>query len=149
MALHGAGELQCRLGMVWQALGSVILGDDGKLVFPKVAKAPAIYRLLVRAAHGESLYIGESDNLARRFGNYRNPGPTQQTSRRINALLLVALKEGAEVAVAAVMEGAWIDWGKGKENADLSSKVVRCLFENMAISDGGGSSVKLLNKARP
>ena len=31
------------------------------------------------------IYIGESDNLRRRLaGNYRNPGPSRQTSLRIN-----------------------------------------------------------------
>ena len=141
------GGFECRLGMSWEPLGRVTLGDDGRLTFPKAVKAPALYRLRIRLGERESVYIGETDNLSRRFGNYRNPGPSQQTSRRINATLLGALQGGAEIAVAIVRSGAWIDWGTGSQEADLSSKVVRCLFENAAISDGDGHNIEMLNRA--
>jgi hypothetical protein len=133
--------------MSWEPLGRVRLGDDGRLTFPKAVKAPALYRLRIRLGEHESVYIGETDNLSRRFGNYRNPGPSQQTSKRINAKLLETLRDGAEIAVAIVRSGAWVDWGTGAQEADLSSKVVRCLFENAAISNGGGHDVEMLNKA--
>jgi len=42
------------------------------------------------------VYIGESDNLRRRRAeNYRNPAPRQQTSLRINAILVDHLTSGA------------------------------------------------------
>lgn len=145
--LDGASGFTCHLGMAWEPLGRVTAGDDGRLVFPKVAKAPALYRLCVRQGGRDAIYIGESDNLLRRFGNYRNPGPTQQTSKRINAKLRDALKAGAEIAVAVVLSGAWIDWGTGPQDADLSSKVIRCLFENAAISSSGAEDVEILNRA--
>lgn len=146
-ALDVGGGFTCRLGMAWEPLGRVTMGDDGRLVFPKVPKAPALYRLRTRHGGRDAVYIGESDNLSRRFGNYRNPGPTQQTSKRINAKLKDALDAGAEIAVAVVLAGAWLDWGSGPQDADLSSKVIRCLFENAAISAGGGKDVEMLNRA--
>lgn len=145
--LDGASGFACRLGMAWEPLGRVTAGEDGRLVFPKVAKAPGLYRLCIRQGGKDAVYIGETDNLSRRFGNYRNPGPTQQTSKRINAKLLDALRAGADIAVAVVLSGAWIDWGAGPQDADLSSKVIRCLFENAAISAGGAEDVEMLNRA--
>jgi hypothetical protein len=76
--------MECKLGMQWNPIGRVAHGDGGRLLFPEVAQVPAIYRFRILGSGGEALYVGETDNLARRFGNYRNPGPTQQTSLRIN-----------------------------------------------------------------
>lgn len=123
--------------------GALRRGKTGGWCF----RSPALYRLSIRLGGNEAVYIGETDNLSRRFGNYRNPGPSQQTSKRIHAKLKDALKAGAEIAVAVVLGGAWIDWGKGQQEADLSSKIIRCLFENAAIADGGSQQVEMLNRA--
>lgn len=142
-----AGGFVCRLGMAWKPLGRVTAGEDGRLVFPKAERSPALYRLSISIGGDDAIYIGETENLSRRFGNYRNPGPSQQTSKRINAKLKDALEAGAEIAVSVVLGGAWIDWGKGPQEADLSSKVIRCLLENAAIADGGSQQVEMLNRA--
>lgn len=47
------------------------------------------------------MYIGETDNLRRRLSsNYRSPGPSQQTSLRVNALLRAHLAAGGRVDLA-------------------------------------------------
>ncbi len=52
-------------------------------------------------------YIGETDNLRRRLSsNYRNPGPSQQTSLRINRLLREHLGRGGAVKL-------WVATGAG------------------------------------
>jgi len=139
---------QCSLAMEWRSLGRILMDEQPRLIFPKVADVPAIYRFRLRQGKKESLYIGETDNLRRRFGNYRNPGPTQQTSLRINALLKMALKNGAEISVSAIMSGAWVDLGAGRKPADLSSKIVRGLFENAAMLACGGIEIEMLNRAK-
>lgn len=48
--------------------------------------------------------IGESDNLERRSGNYRNPSEKRQTSLRINALLREHLDRAGQVAAACAAE---------------------------------------------
>jgi predicted GIY-YIG superfamily endonuclease len=93
----------------------------------------------------ESIYIGESDNLWRRFGNYRNPGPSQQTSLRINAVLKSWLEAGGEISVA-IMDEAWIDAETGQEKGDLSKKSIRRMFENFAVSSSHGDDVESLNR---
>jgi hypothetical protein len=79
------------------------------------------------------LYIGETDNLHRRLaGNYRNPGPTQQTSLRINATLTQRLAGGGGVALAAATHASvWL--GGAERPLDLSSEAGRLLAESAAI----------------
>ena len=147
-SLETIEHVDLSLCLDWLALGAVTLDDGGRLEFPTAARLPAIYRFTIRHPGGkEARYVGEAVDLARRFGNYRNPGPTQPTSLRINAKLKEALAAGAEISVAAVVGDAWIDSGEMRIVADLHSKVVRCLLENAAIITGGGADIEMLNKA--
>jgi hypothetical protein len=138
--------IKLQLGMEWKPIGRVMLDDAGRLVFPAVPRAPGLYRFRFRAAGREGVYIGESDNLARRFAHYRNPGPTQQTNLRLNAKFKDALAAGAEISVATISANAWIERSGHRQTADLSSKAVRCLFENAALLDGG-KDVDALNRS--
>ncbi|HWE73697.1 MAG TPA: hypothetical protein VG328_11100 [Stellaceae bacterium] len=130
----------------WIPLGRVTLSETSTLVFPRSPTAPGLYRFRIRKESRESLYVGETENLARRFGNYRHPGPTQQTSMRINVRLRADLKAGADVSVACVTEGAWITSPSGAEKpADFTLKAVRCLLENAAIIASNGTEIECLN----
>jgi hypothetical protein len=126
-------------------LGFVASDGYGQLVFPNQPAVPAIYRFQFRSDEREQRYIGETDNLSRRFAHYRKPGPTQDTNLRINALFLAALREGGEIAVSVVTD-AWINSGHGRETADLSSKVVRRVIENVALLDCARAEIESLNK---
>ncbi|MGN7437583.1 MAG: DUF7662 domain-containing protein [Alcanivorax sp.] len=133
--------------MVWQPLGKVIL-EQGRLSFPRVDIIPALYRFRIRRADcPEAVYVGETVNLRRRFGNYRNPGASQKTSLRINSVLTQALENGAEISISVITQDAWIDDGSGQQVLDLSSKVSRCFLENAAILNGCGIDIDSLNKA--
>src|SRR3546814_9499323 len=55
--------------------------------------------LIVRAGNRTTVYVGEAVNLKRRFGNYRRPGATQQTSLRLNALLIEAIGQCGAITV--------------------------------------------------
>ena len=83
-------ELDVQVRMRWHLAAAVMLDDAGRLVFPLLPHSPGIYRLTLADASGQTrsqVYVGESEDLRRRTGHYRRPGPTQQTSLRINALL--------------------------------------------------------------
>ena len=134
-----------RLGMTWVVLGSVSLDKDGEIVFPLTPSEPAIYRFVIKRPE-ESRYIGESVNLARRLRHYRKPAATQETNLRLNALLKAAIEARAEVTMSAVLGGAWIEVGGERQEANLKSKVIRCLLENAAILDCSGC-VEILNMA--
>ncbi|MFA4994063.1 MAG: GIY-YIG nuclease family protein [Bdellovibrionales bacterium] len=137
-----------RLEMEWRPLGKILRDQHGKLLFPKTERCPAIYRFRIRYTDSEAIYIGETDNLKRRFGNYRNPGPSQKTSLRINAILNRATEKKAEIAVSVVVENALITRENKTEIADLSSKFVRCIFENAAILESETTNVEILNKVK-
>jgi hypothetical protein len=67
---------------------------------------------------------------------------------RLNAEFVRELDVGAEISVAAVTGGAWIDWGAGPVIADMSSIATRCLLENAAILDDGAAGVESLNRGQ-
>jgi len=140
-----AQVFECRIGFQWQPLGTVCVEANGRLIFPNAPAVPGIYRFRIRHNGTEARYIGETENLSRRFGHYRNPGPTQQTNLRINARFLEVLGAGAEIGVSTV-SSAWTDRGNGHEAADLSSRAVRRMIENAAIWAGSGADIETLNR---
>ncbi len=91
--------------------------------------SPAVYRFTLGYLTGhERHYVGESDNLARRMGNYRHPGPTQPTNQRLHKRVVDTISGGAQVQLAAVLT-AELDG----EALDLRSKAARRLVENAAL----------------
>jgi hypothetical protein len=141
----GAGSLDCRIGMTWVKLGRVLL-DAGRLRFPKAPLQPGLYRFRIRGSASAALYIGETENLARRFLLYANPGASQQTNLRLNAKFREALSGDSQVAVAVMTTGAWIEFDGSREITDFSSKAMRRLFEHAAIVASAGEAVEPLNR---
>jgi hypothetical protein len=78
------------------------------------------------------IYIGESDNLRRRAGHYRNPGPTQQTSQRIHHELLTHLAAGGTVTMS-VATSAEIETDGRSAPLPLARKTARVLAEHAAL----------------
>ncbi|BEV45232.1 hypothetical protein CRBSH125_14150 [Afipia carboxidovorans] len=109
---------------------------------PTVEATAGLYKFSASYPDGRlANYIGESENLRRRFGHYRNPGPTQQTSLRINSWLKELASDNGEVLVAvatqAILDGV---------EADLSKKAARRMFEQMAILLEQAEDVESLNR---
>ena len=139
-------ELMCALRLNWIPKGRVTLDVQGKVLFPSAPASAGLYRFKTRYPDGQfAIYVGESENLKQRFSNYRNPGPTQQTSLRINAWLVDLLSSGGEIS-AAVVEDARMTTKRGETTADLSIKSVRRLFEQLAISLEHASEIETLNR---
>lgn len=142
-----ADELTGGLRIIWTALGPAVIDSSGKLGFPKLPTSPGLYRFSVLKLDGtRSEYIGETDNLQRRFAHYRNPGPTQATNLRLNALFRQSLSEGGQIDISVAVEKAWISWGRSEVNADFRSKYVRRLFENFVLAADGGVEIDSLNR---
>jgi hypothetical protein len=119
----------------WTATGAVTLDPAGKPFFGALESRAGLYRMTVTGAGlaRPKIYIGETDNLRRRLsGNYRNPGPRQQTSLRINALLCEHLGAGGSVALAVATEVDLRVAGVA-EKLDLTRKAARLLAENAAL----------------
>jgi len=128
-------RVDVRVVLCWQPAGRVAFDAAGKLLFPNVDDAPGLYRLSAAGIGDQPsrLYVGETDNLRRRLaGNYRNPGPTQQTSLRINALLRDHLTAGGTVELA-VATAAVVHLDGHARQLDLTRKASRLLAENAAL----------------
>lgn len=115
---------------------TLTLDRAGRLAFPDVAARPGLYRITLTSAPAPSrsrVYIGETDNLRRRFSQYRNPGPTQWTNQRLHALLHQHLTNvgTAEIATAEAVDVAVT--GNPTQPLDLARKSNRLLAENAAL----------------
>jgi hypothetical protein len=145
---HGwdtADKVLVGIGFTWRPLGRVVLDERNRLAFPKAPATPGLYRFTILKAGATARYVGESDNIERRFANYRNPGPTQPTNVRLNERFLADLANGAEIAVAIATEGVHLNRGDGPAAPDLSVKSVRLLIESAALQLGG-EDIESLNR---
>lgn len=140
------GRVNVLIDMGWRHLGAVALSPEGQLIFPAAPAAPALYRLRLIGKSGHRHYIGESINLRRRFGNYRNPGPTQQTSIRINEVLHSHLAAGGRIEADVILSGIALQCDGQPRKADLSDKQTRRLLEQAALVADGGIDIESLNR---
>ncbi len=134
------------IGFSWTTLGAIEIDNNAKLVFPKAAALPAIYRIRIHIRSKRSVYVGEAQNLRRRFGNYRTPGPSQRTSLRINGYLLKVLRAGGAAYIDAVYDDAWAALPNGKHELDFSKKHERVLFEHAALVLEHNRQKEVLNR---
>ena len=137
--------LGCQIQMTWAPIGRVILRND-RLEFPAAEPTSAVYRFRLRGASGQAIYFGESQNLRQRFSLYQNADVSQQTNFRLKNLFIEALRSGAEIGVAMITAGAWIDLNGTRLTADFTSKVVRRIFEHAAILGSDGTAIDSLNR---
>lgn len=125
--------VEVRVRLQWRAAGELTLDASGKPAFGPLEAAPGLYRLELASLNEQQrplVHFGETDNLRRQLsGNYRNPGPSQQTSARINGLLREHLARGGSVSLSLVTEvDAEVDGVP--QRLDLSTKAARLPAES-------------------
>ncbi len=148
-----AEEVAVSVRFSWQHLGPVTLDADGKVAFPRpLPQAPGLYRMhFISDQSGQPgppvrFYFGETDNLRRRLGsNYRNPGPSQQTSLRVNEALRTHLAVGGQVTLAVALSVELSERDSGPEPLDLTRKAGRLLAESAALVLAQRAGVQLEN----
>ena len=125
------------VGFAWRDAAKVTLDIQEKLAFPPLPQIAGLYRLTLISRLGQHrprVYIGETDNLARRLAvNYRNPGPSQQTSLRVNAFLREHLDAGGVIRLAVTTVAMVQLAGRDKQEVDLTRKAARLLAESAAL----------------
>lgn len=131
----------------WREIGEVRLGPDGKLVMPDPGALPGIYRFRLAGDGAPSVYIGESDDLRRRFGHYRNPGPSQRTNVRMNERMRARLAAGGIVQVAVVAE-ADLRVAECAEPLDLERRASRLLLEEHLLGEARDGGVEVVENIR-
>jgi hypothetical protein len=138
-----------RVGFGWQPVGAVVLDAGGKLRFPSLPDAAGLYRLSLNGTDDVPglVYIGETESLRRRLAvTYRNPGPSQLTNQRVNAILRDHIARGGAVNLA-VATAAVVHLRGQPQPLDLTRKASRLLAENAALVhayvNGGADIVNL------
>lgn len=143
-AMFGSG-IATSLTADWVPTGEVTLSQS-KLVFPEVPKEAGVYRFRLSGEGRLRSYIGESANLRARFGFYRNPGPTQATNLRLNALMIEHLEEEGAIGLDLITQIGELMEGNFKKERSLSDKAVRRLLEQAAIVADDATEIESLNR---
>ena len=127
----------------WLDAGKVTLDHSAKPVFGRLPAAPGIYRFSLTDAEGRlvGVYVGESDNLFRRMGNYRNPGPTQPTNQRLHARIIEVIEAHGQVTLAVSTTATIND-----DPLDLSTRPGRLLAENLALVKAARQGLPIENR---
>lgn len=137
--IHVSVELE------WQPIGQVRLDESGRPAFPKASLRPGLYSFQFDRAGDRTIYIGETDQLDRRFQHYRTPGPSQRTNLRPHALICETLKTGGAVSVSTATSGTIKMKEGGERPADLAQKSERVLLEHAALCVAKVSAINVLN----
>ena len=130
----------------WREVGEVRLGTDGTLLMPDPGRGPGIYRFRLTGGGARGLYIGESEDMGRRFGQYRNPEASQRTNVRMNERMRVLIEAGGIVQVAVVAE-AVLRVGESHEPLDVGRRTSRLLVEEHLLDEAreAGETVENLS----
>lgn len=135
-------SLEVRVRFDWVGAGRVTLDDEGLPKFPPLPRLPGLYRYDFGVDDNgvRTFYVGESVDLARRAGNYRNAKTdrsSQRTSRRIHREMVQHLRAGGSIDFAIATQ---VQLGDGQAT-ELRLKSARQLAENaavlMALTDPG------------
>ena len=102
----------------------------------------------------QTVYIGETENLARRLRGYLHPGPSQITNKRMKEYLDRELELGTTIDLSILrFENFHIIIGREKCNAGLVAELglgnpfIRKLMENFAIIVQDPVTCDILNKS--
>jgi len=118
----------------WAEVGEIHLGPDGRLLMPDPGHDPGIYRFRLTRGGAPTVYVGESEDVIRRFGQYRNPERSQRTNVRMNARMKAHIEAGVIVEVAVVTE-AVLTVAECHESLDLGRRTSRLLVEEHLLDE--------------
>ena len=131
MQLVSTGQVdESTIRFEWLAAGPVAMDRSGKPKFPKLPQRPGAYRFRFTNTDSSDagIYVGETDNLARRMNGYRSPGPSTTTNQRLFERFGVVLAAGGAVALDVAIEATL-----NGEPLDLRSRPSRLVVENTAL----------------
>jgi hypothetical protein len=123
--------MQLRVEMSWETVGQVTV-EDGLMLTPPMPEAPGVYQWVFHHDDHDRHYVGEADNLDRRFLHYRMPGSSPSTNLRMNESAIRVIGAGGSVDILLarniVFSGDDIDGV-----ADLTSPFARRFIKNAAL----------------
>ncbi len=142
-SLSPTGEVTQAVVRVGWLDGGAVSIEGGKPMTAGLPAEPGLYRFSFLGRDGavDAVYVGETDNLARRMGQYRNPGAGQQTNLRLRDLVVDHLGSGGQVTLVVATE---VDINSNP--ADFHQRPVRLLAENAALVDLAAGGFTILNR---
>lgn len=130
----------------WQSLGRIRPDANHGLLFPVAPRRPGLYRFRLRGNAVARHYVGETDELRRRFQNYRTPGKSQQTNIRMNGEFRHHMAAGGIIEIDIVVDKIDVMAAGRPVRIDLSDKAMRRLLEHAALVDEAAAGIQLLNR---
>lgn len=133
----GGSTLDLRLHLTWQPIGTAVRDAGGRLRFADPPRTAGIYRIILWGRHGQTqpeVYIGEAQDLRRRWAHYRHPGPTQHTSIRVNARLTQHLEQGGQITLAIATSATIQNGEQNPTPLSLGRKTARVLAEHAVVA---------------
>ena len=145
MAIAKSGQVQLSLEFRWQPLGPVRGDVGGDLAFPKAARQAGVYRFRLSANGRTKCYVGQTDDLRRRFEHFRKPGPSQATNIRINKNMREHLTAGGMVEIDIAARQVTVTASNEAIHVELADKATRLLLENAALVVETAAGTEMLN----
>jgi hypothetical protein len=107
---------------------------------------PAVYRWRIIDSEGnEFYYIGETQDLLKRINGYLNPGPSQQTNKRIKASFLENIEVRNKIFLDVLRINQFVLNEVTFSPRNLKDKFFRKMIESMMIVFYASEGKKLLN----
>ena len=138
-------EHRVELRFRWDHLGRIDYDKAERLAFPSIPNGPGLYRFRLRGSE-EQHYIGEADDLRRRFQQFRTPGKGQPTNNRINSEIRTVLDGGDRVEVDIAVAKLRVAVNETLFPVDLYDKAMRVLLEHAALIAAASVGTPLLNR---
>lgn len=130
----------------WQGLGAMKRDERGFLVFPPTPCRPGLYRLRLCGNGDARHYVGETEELRRRFQQFRTPGRTQQTNIRLNSQCHEHMAGGGDIEVDIVVDKVEVTTAGTALDVDLADETMRRLLERAAMVRDAAAGIELLNR---
>ena len=114
----------------------------------QIQQKPAIYRWsFLKKGLPVKAYIGETEDLRKRVGGYINPGPSQETNKRINGEFKGAVQSGLTVQLE-ILHVEPVRINRVRVNTEhLFDPFLRKMLENFVLADFDVVNCELLNLA--
>jgi len=111
-----------------------------------ISRSPAIYRWgFYGSGRLAGACIGETENLSVRFRQYLNPGPSQETNKRMNAEFRAAIQRGEEIRLE-IVKIAPVRLNRVHIcNENLCDPFLRKMMENFLLADFDVVNLRLYN----
>jgi hypothetical protein len=107
---------------------------------------PGVYRWSIwKGKQLGAVYIGESEYVARRIGQYLSPGSRDSTNRRLHDSLEKQFQKGLKVQLEILHIEPTLLNSIRIANENLSDTFLRRLIENLIISDTDTTQCALMN----